>query len=255
LTLLLAQGLRKDYGGIRAVADMSFAVAATEVVALIGPNGAGKSTCFNMLNGQVRPDAGRILFDGADIGGWTPRRIARLGVGRSFQVAQIFASMTVCENVQMALIARQSSVWRFMRPATPLFRGPACDLLAQVALADQADRNCGTLAYGSLKRLELAIALANEPRLLLMDEPTAGMSPAERQTLMALVRGIAHGGIAHGRGCAVLFTEHDMDVVFATADRIMVMDRGRLIATGDAAAIRADSAVRAAYLGTEEKTT
>ena len=247
MTLLVAHGLRKNYGGVQAVADMSFAVAAAEIVALIGPNGAGKSTCFNLLNGQVRPDAGRILFDNVDIAGWTPQRIARLGVGRSFQVAQTFASMSVAENVQMALIARRGLVWRFMRPAASLFHAPARDLLARVGLAERADRNSGALAYGDLKRLELAIALANAPRLLLMDEPTAGMQPADRFALMDLIRGIARDS-----GCAVLFTEHDMDVVFAVADRIMVMDRGRLIAAGDPVTIRADAAVRAAYLGMED---
>lgn len=247
MTLLTARGLRKDYGGVQAVVDMSFAIAAGEVVALIGPNGAGKSTCFNMLNGQVRPDSGRVTFDGIDITGWPPRRIARLGVGRSFQVAQIFASMTVRENVQMALIAQRSSVWRFVRPAAALFRDPAQALLTQVGLAPLAEHGCGTLAYGDLKRLELAVALANEPRLLLMDEPTAGMVPADRFALMDLVR-----RIAHERGCAVLFTEHDMDIVFTVADRIMAMDRGRAIAEGDAAAIRASPAVRIAYLGDEE---
>jgi branched-chain amino acid transport system ATP-binding protein len=246
MSLLSASGLRKDYGGIEAVAGVSFSVAAGEVLALIGPIGAGKSTCFNLLNGQVRPDAGRVVLDGTDITGWPPRRIWRLGVGRSFQVAATFASMTVRENVQMALIARHGAVWRFLRPAFRLFVRQADALLAEVGLSDQAARGCGTLAYGDLKRLELALALSNDPRLLLMDEPTAGMAPADRRMLMDLVR-----RQARRRNCAVLFTEHDMDVVFAVADRIMVMDRGRLIASGDPAAIRADRLVRSVYLGGE----
>ena len=242
--LLLVRGLRKDYGGIQAVAGVSFNLAAGEILALIGPNGAGKSTCFNLLNGQARPDDGQIRLGGIDITGWPPQRIVRLGVGRSFQVAATFGSMTVRENVQMALIARHRGVWRFLTPAGTRHRAAADALLARVGLLDRAEDGSGTLAYGDVKRLELALALANTPRLLLMDEPAAGMAPRERGALMELVRQAAHQD-----GCAVLFTDHDMDVVFGTADRILVMDRGKLIAEGDAAAIRADPAVRTAYLG------
>ncbi len=244
MSLLVASDLRKDYGGVRAVADVSFSLAGGEILALIGPNGAGKSTCFNLLNGQVAPDAGRVVLDGTDITAWPPHRIWRLGVGRSFQVAATFGSMTVRQNVQMALIARHRAVWRFLRSAAALYRSQADALLDQVGLRGHADLGCGTLAYGDVKRLELALALANDPRLLLMDEPTAGMAGADRRMLMALVR-----QAARERGCAVLFTEHDMDVVFAVADRIMVMDRGHVIAVGDAAAIRANPQVRRVYLG------
>jgi branched-chain amino acid transport system permease protein len=243
--LLEIRHLRKDYGGVQAVADVSFSLAAGEILALIGPNGAGKSTCFNLLNGQVRPDGGQVVLDGADITAAPPHRIFHLGVGRSFQVAAIFASMTARENVQMALIARHRGVWRFLVPASARHRDSADELLAHVGLRHLAEQGCGTLAYGDAKRLELALALANAPRLLLMDEPAAGLSREERVALMALVRRAAHDD-----GCAVLFTDHDMDVVFATADRILVMDRGHLIAEGDAATIRADRAVQAAYLGT-----
>ncbi|MGE0418735.1 MAG: ABC transporter ATP-binding protein [Acetobacteraceae bacterium] len=236
--------MKKDYGGVQAVADVSFDLQAGEILALIGPNGAGKSTCFNLLNGQVQPDGGRVVLDGTDITGWPARRIWGLGVGRSFQVAATFASMTVRENVQMALIARHGAVWRFLRPAFRLYARAADTLLADVGLSDHADLGCGTLAYGDLKRLELALALSNDPRLLLMDEPTAGMAPADRRMLMDLVR-----EQARRRRCAVLFTEHDMDVVFAVADRIMVMDRGRLIAMGDPMAIRANPEVQLVYLG------
>lgn len=245
MTLLEAHGLKKDYGGVQAVAGMSFRVAAGEIVALIGPNGAGKSTCFNLLNGQVRPDAGRVMLDGVDITGWPPYRVWRQGVGRSFQVAATFASMTVRENVQLALITHHRMVWRFWGRARTLWVVEAEALLTQVGLRDQASVACATLAYGDVKRLELALALANAPRLLLMDEPTAGMAAGDRLGLMDLVR-----RITRERGCAVLFTEHDMGVVFQVADRILVMDRGALIAEGDAAAVRADGRVRTAYLGT-----
>jgi branched-chain amino acid transport system ATP-binding protein len=243
--MLVVQNLSKTFGGISAVSGVSFAVTAGEMLALIGPNGAGKSTCFNMLGGQLRPDAGRILLAGRDISASTPRTICRLGVGRTFQITATFASMTVRENVQTALTSYRRQTWRLWQAADTLHTTEADALLAQVSLSSEAHRPAGVLAYGDLKRLELAMALASNPKLLLMDEPTAGMAPAERAGLMALT-----AGLAQARGMAVLFTEHDMDVVFGTASRILVMDRGELIAQGDAAMIRADPRVRAVYLGT-----
>ncbi len=242
--VLEVEGLRKSFGGVQAVAGVGFAVAAGEMLALIGPNGAGKSTCFNMLNGQLRPDAGRVRLKGQDITGLPPRRVWRLGVGRTFQITATFGSMTVRENVQMALLSHQNRLMGLWRPVAAQERAAAEALLARLGMAGQADRPCGILAYGDLKRVELAVALANDPALLLMDEPTAGMAPAERVSLMALT-----AGIARERGIAVLFTEHDMDVVFAHADRILVLDRGRLIAEGPPAAVRADPRVREVYLG------
>ena len=242
---LEARGLSKAFGGVQAVADVSFAVAPGEMLALIGPNGAGKSTCFNMLNGQLRPDAGSVWLGGRDITGLPPRQVWRLGVGRTFQITATFGSMTVVENVQMALLSHHRRLLGLWRPVRERDRTEAEALLARVGLLDQAERACGILAYGDLKRVELAIALANDPSLLLMDEPTAGMAPQERVALMALV-----AGIARERRLAVLFTEHDMDVVFAHADRILVLDRGRLIAEGPPASVRADSRVREVYLGT-----
>jgi len=244
VTVLAADGLRKGFRGVPAVRGVSFAVAAGEMLALIGPNGAGKSTCFNMLNGQLRPDSGRVTLLGRDIAGMAPRRVCRLGVGRTFQVTATFASMTVRENVQTALLAHHRETWRFWRAARHRRIAEADDLLAQVGMAAQSDRAAGVLAYGDLKRLELAMAMAGEPRLLLMDEPTAGMAPAERTALMALTR-----RLAAGRGLAVLFTEHDMDIVFGVADRILVLHHGELIAHGAPAEIRADARVREVYLG------
>jgi branched-chain amino acid transport system ATP-binding protein len=246
MTMLRVTGLRKSFDGVQAVADLSLTVAPGEMLAMIGPNGAGKSTSFNMLSGQLRPDAGRVILDGRDITGLAPRRIWRLSVGRSFQITATFASMTVRENVQTALLSHHRQVWRFWRPASSRCIQQADALLAQTGMIAQADRAAGILAYGDLKRLELAMALANAPRLLLMDEPTAGMAPAERVALMRLVRGLATES-----GIAVLFTEHDMDIVFGIADRILVLDRGRKIAEGNAAAIRANPQVRAIYLGRE----
>ncbi len=244
MSILAVTGLKKSFGGVQAVTDVSFDVAPGEMLALIGPNGAGKSTCFNMLNGQIRPDAGRIRLDGADITGLPPRIVARHGVGRTFQITATFASMTVRENVQLALLAHHRRIWDFLRPAADQFRVEAETLLHRLDMLPQADRAAGILAYGDLKRLELAVALAGAPRLLLMDEPTAGMAPSERVALMRLTR-----DLASTTGLAILFTEHDMDVVFGTADRILVLNRGELIAAGDADAIRANPRVREVYLG------
>jgi len=244
MTLLRAEGLRKNFSGVAAVAGMSFTLTAGEMLALIGPNGAGKSTCFNLLNGQLRPDEGRVLLDGAEITNLPPRVLFRRGVGRTFQIAAAFASMSVRENVQTALTSHARQSFRLFGNAGRLHRREADALLEDAGLAALADRPAGVLAYGDLKRLEIAIALAKAPRLLLMDERTAGMTPHDRRRLMALVR-----GLAKQRNLAVLFTEHDMDSVFAVADRILVMDHGSLIVEGSPENIRANKKVRGVYLG------
>ena len=244
--VLTVDRLAKSFGGIEAVRDVSFAVAAGEIVAMIGPNGAGKTTCFNLVNGQVAPDAGSVRLLGQRIDGLPPRTIARAGVGRTFQVAATFASMTVRENVQMALIAHAGEQRSILARATDLHVDQADALLGRVGMAALADQGCATLAYGDAKRIELALALANAPKLLLMDEPTAGMSTRARNRLMRLV-----GDLARGDRIAMLFTEHDMDVVFGHADRVIVLDRGRIIAEGSPDAIRADPRVQAVYLGTD----
>ena len=217
------------------------------MLALIGPNGAGKTTCFNMLNGQLAPDRGEVLLGGRPITGLKPRAVWRLGVGRTFQITATFTSMTVRENVQTALISHAGEVWRPFGRAADRHRAEADRLLGQVGMIEQAERACGVLAYGDLKRVELAVALANRPKLLLMDEPTAGMAPRERVALMGLTARLAAEG-----GIAVLFTEHDMDVVFAHADTVLVLDRGRLIAEGAPDEVRRDARVRAVYLGSGE---
>lgn len=242
--LLEVRQVAKSFGGVRAVAGVSFTLAAGELLALIGPNGAGKSTCFDMVNGQLVPDAGDVLLAGRSLRGLGPERIWRLGVGRTFQVAATFASMTVAENVQVALLSRERLLWRSWRPARARMRDEALALLDLVDMRAQADRAAAVLAYGDVKRLELAIALANAPRLLLMDEPTAGMAPRERGELMALTR-----RLTRERGIGVLFTEHSMDVVFAHADRILVLARGELIADGAPDAVRSDPHVQRVYLG------
>ena len=243
-SVLEVDGLTKTFGGVDAVQGVSFRVGAGELVALIGPNGAGKTTCFNLVNGQLAPDAGTVSLEGERIDGLPPREIAHRGVGRTFQVAATFASMTVRENLQVALLARQGAERELRARATDRLRPDADALLERVRMTRFADQGCATLAYGDAKRVELALALAASPRLLLMDEPTAGMSPRSRGRIMDLA-----ATLAREERIAVLFTEHDMDVVFGHADRVIVLDRGRIIAEGPPAAIRADARVRAVYLG------
>ena len=244
--VLTVDRLAKSFGGVEAVREVSFALTAGEIVAMIGPNGAGKTTCFNLVNGQLAPDAGSVTLLGRRIDGLAPRTIARAGVGRTFQIAATFASMTVRENVQMALIAHAGEQRGIAARATDIHLEEANDLLGRVGMAALADQGCATLAYGDAKRIELALALANAPKLLLMDEPTAGMSSRARNRLMQLV-----GDLARRDSLAVLFTEHDMDVVFGHADRVIVLDRGRIIAEGTPDAIRADPRVREVYLGND----
>ena len=242
--VLEVESLSRSFGGVRAVDRVSFTLFSNELLAMIGPNGAGKTTCFNMVNGQLRPDAGAVRLNGRSILGLPPRSIWRLGVGRTFQITATFASMTVRENVQMALVSHHRRSRALWRPARDCYCDEAMALLERVGMDRQYDRACGVLAYGDLKRVELAVALANEPGLLLMDEPTAGMAPRERMELMQLTT-----GIVRERNIGVLFTEHDMDVVFAHADRIMVLDRGQLISEGPPMAVRSDRKVQEIYLG------
>jgi branched-chain amino acid transport system ATP-binding protein len=243
-TLLSVEGLTKSYGGIHAVRGVSFELRAGEILALIGPNGAGKSTCFDMLNGQNVPDSGRIVLLGENTVGRKPREVWRLGVGRTFQITATFATMTVRENVQVALVSFERQLFNFWGSTPKFAREEASRLLELVGMSGYAERPCGELAYGDLKRLELAVALANRPKLLLMDEPTAGMAPRERIELMRLT-----ARIAREQSIGVLFTEHDMDVVFEHADRILVLNRGSLIAEGTPAEVRGNPQVRAIYLG------
>ena len=245
MSLLKVTDLGKSFGGNRAVDGISFEVAPGELLALIGPNGAGKSTTFNMVNGQLRADTGSITLSGVELIGRKPRDIWHRGVGRTFQIAETFASLTVVENVQMALISADAKLYSLWKRAADHRRDDALALLDQVGMKAQADRPCSVLAYGDVKRVELAIAMANAPKLLLMDEPTAGMAPKERNELMALTK-----QLVIDRGMAVLFTEHSMDVVFAYADRMIVLARGRLIAEGKPLELRDHPKVQEVYFGT-----
>ena len=242
--LLVVDNLQKRFGGVVAGKDVAFTLAAGEMLAIIGPNGAGKSTTFNMVGGQLKPDSGTITLAGEDITGRPPRDIWRKGVGRTFQIAQTFVSMSVAENVQMALISHHGEIRAVVPMARTLHREAAIAILARVGMADMADRPVSELAYGDVKRVELAVALASEPKLLLMDEPTAGMAPKERAALMQLT-----ADIAKERGIGVLFTEHDMDSVFGHADRILVLVRGEIIAAGTPDEVRSNQRVKQVYLG------
>jgi ABC-type branched-subunit amino acid transport system ATPase component len=242
--MLRAEAVVRHFGGVRAVDGVGFELQAGEFAALIGPNGAGKSTLFALIAGQQRADRGRVLFDGADITSATPVQRARRGIGRSFQTAAAFASMTVLQNVQTALAARDRGTGDVLRPLWRQRLDEAQALLARVGLQAQAEEAAADLAYADVKRLELALALAGRPRLLLMDEPTAGMAAAERLALMDLV-----AAIAADSGLTVLFTEHSMDVVFGYARRLLVMSRGLLIADGVPEEVRALPIVQSAYFG------
>ncbi|ETX12107.1 ABC transporter [Marinomonas ushuaiensis DSM 15871] len=244
MSLLTINNINKAFGGVKAINNVSFELPRGQLLALLGPNGAGKSTCFNMLNGQLKPDSGSIKLEGVELVGRHPRQIWNEGVGRTFQISATFGSLTVLENLQMVLLSRDKKLFRLWTPAASYYKEEALVLLDQVGMADQADRACSVLAYGDVKRVELAMALAHDPKLLLMDEPTAGMAPKERNQLVMLVK-----KMVIDRNLSVLFTEHSMDVVFEHADRMIVFARGELIADGGAEDIRNDPKVREVYFG------
>ncbi len=242
--LLEATGLSRRYGGVAAVDGIDLAIAEGEFRAIIGSNGAGKTTLFNLLTGAVRPSAGRIRYGGQDITRLAPHRRARLGIGRTFQINNVFGSETVAENVRIALIARHRRQWDLLSPANRLFDDEVDEVLARVGLVDERARSAGALSYGDRRRLEIALALAARPKLLFLDEPTCGMSLSDRLPLIDLIRRL----VAEA-GLTAVIIEHDMDIVFSVAERVLVMHRGRLIADGTPAAIAADDTVRRVYLG------
>jgi len=242
--MLEVRDLRRAFGGVTAIDGVDLDVERRGIVAIIGPNGAGKSTLFNLITGHLKADAGSVRLEGRDVTGIAPHRLCALGVGRSFQRTNIFPGLTVFQNVQSALIAQRGRGRDLWSRAEGLFRADAEALLRDVNLLDKADAPGNTLSHGNQKQLELGIALAGNPSLLLLDEPTAGMSATETRDSMQLLR-----RIAAERGLTLLFTEHDMDVVFSAADRIAVLHQGRVIAQGAPEAIRAHDEVRRVYLG------
>ena len=244
--MLEVRGLSKSFGGYRAVSDVDLAVAEGEIAAVIGPNGAGKSTLFNLMTGHLQPTSGRVFVNGRDVTGVAPHKICGMGLGRSFQRTNIFPKLNVLENVRAALLAHRGQGTNFWSRSNRLCHGEAEALLASIGLAGQASATAGTLSYGNQKQLELGIALASDPKILLLDEPTAGMSASETHETMALI-----ARIARERRLTLLFTEHDMAVVFSIAQRIAVLHQGRVIAHGDPASVRTDAQVRRVYLGDE----
>jgi branched-chain amino acid transport system ATP-binding protein len=242
--VLEVAGISKSFAGFRAVSDVSFTVETRQIAAVIGPNGAGKSTLFNLITGHLQPDGGTVKLDGRDITGIAPHRICGMGIGRSFQRTNIFARLTVFENLQAAFIVHRGRGLNFWSRATALYRDEAAGLLASIGLQGQENTVAGTLSYGNQKQLELGLALASDPALLLLDEPTAGMSATETHETIRLIE-----KIAGERALTLLFTEHDMDVVFSISQKIAVLHQGRLIADGTPAEVRADSEVRRVYLG------
>ncbi|HWY17378.1 MAG TPA: ABC transporter ATP-binding protein [Solirubrobacteraceae bacterium] len=234
--------VRKSFGGIRAVDGVSLCVGAGERVAVIGPNGAGKSTLFGLISGELQADAGEVLLAGRSLRGVAPARRARLGLGRTFQSARLFEGLSVRENIELAQVAGARGGGDGDGDGDGVGRA-----LAEVELGGEEEREAGALAQGERKRLELAMVLAGEPKVLLLDEPTAGMGGEERAAIMALVV----GAVAR-RGLTMVFSEHDMDTVFAHAQRVVVMDRGKQIADGTPEAVRRDERVRRVYLGDGE---
>lgn len=244
--LLEARGITKGYGRIAVLQDVDITIGAHDAHVVIGPNGAGKTTLFKTLSGEIFPSAGTVRFDGADVTRVPSWKRTRMGFGRTFQVARVFGEMTVRENMLVAVESAAGGTGRWSL-AAPLAREDAIRaLLDDVGLAAQRDARAGALAYGDRKRLELGMTLALEPRLLLLDEPTAGMSQADRHASVELV-----ARVTRERGIALLLTEHDMDVVFGLATRLTVLHYGRVIASGDPQAVRADPKVREVYLGHE----
>lgn len=245
--LLVTERLTRRFGGVVALRDVSLAVARGERHAVIGPNGAGKTTLFNVISGELRPTGGRVLLDGLPITGLPPHRVAALGLARTFQRSNLLLNLTALENVRLAVQARTTATWRLLTPVASLHEltERSLALLAQMGLEDCAHAPARTLSYGEQRQLEVAIALAGRPRVLLLDEPTSGMSPAETARMTALLSRLS-------RDQTVVIIEHDMDVVFALADRITVLHLGEVLATGRPEEVRADWRVQEVYLGSRE---
>jgi branched-chain amino acid transport system ATP-binding protein len=244
--ILELQGLAKAFGALRAVDGVDLAVEEGEFTAVIGPNGAGKTTLFNLVTGALRPDAGRTLLRSRDITGWPPPRILRAGLGRTFQITSIFHELSALDNVRVAALARLRRSAVFWRPYgdDAEAREQAEAALAELGLLPVADEVAGTLSHADQKLVEVAMALAAGPAVLLLDEPTSGLAPEETERVAAVLR-----RLGERQRVTIILIEHDMDVVFAVAERIVVLHQGRIIADGDPVAIRADATVREVYLG------
>jgi len=245
--MLRVDGLHKSFDGFRAVNGATLRVDAGSVVAVIGPNGAGKTTLFNLLTGHLTPDRGSILFEEREINALAAHEVCRRGIGRTFQIANIFPKLTVFENVQVSVLAQQRKSLDLFHRASALAVDETSAILKDTGLLGRARRIAGGLSHGDQRILEIAVALGSGPRLLVLDEPTAGMSPEETAATMALIV-----RLSRDRGLTILFCEHDMDVVFSVAQSIMVMRQGRTIVQGPPAVVRANREVQEAYLGVND---
>lgn len=244
--VLKVSNLSVAFSGFKAIRDVSFSMDEGAIYSVIGPNGAGKSTLFNLITGLNAPDQGQVLYMGQDITKLPPQKRCHMGIGRSFQRSNIFPALSVFENIQTAIVSREMENWRFWRALGNQHIDEAQQLLQAVGLGDKLHSLVTELSHGDQRQLELAIALALKPRLLLLDEPTAGMSIVETRRCVDLLR-----NIVDQFGVKLLLTEHDMSVVFAISDRIMVLSQGQNIAFGTKDEIRASSIVRETYLGHE----
>ncbi len=246
--ILVVDNLSRSFGGVHAVKDVTLTVPKGQLRAVIGPNGAGKSTLFNLLSGLTSPSAGRIVFGGKDVTGLPPHTLCRLGLGRTFQINSIFVNATVLENVQLALLANRRKIWNMTSAANKLLVREAEELLAMLDLTKQVGKLGSALAYGDRRRLEVVLALACEPQLLLLDEPTAGLSLPDKPGMVALIR-----KIAREKGVTTVLVEHDMDMVFAVADCITVLHQGQVVAEGTPTEIQANARVQEIYLGEDHR--
>jgi branched-chain amino acid transport system ATP-binding protein len=244
--MLRVEDLHKSFDDFKAVNAAYITVEKGQLVAVIGPNGAGKTTLFNLITGQLKPDTGKILLNDEDISNLPPHVICRKGVARSFQIANVFPRLSVFRNVQVSVLSQQKLSHKLFQPAARLAVEETNRILEGVGLADKKMDAAGSLSHGDKRILEIAIALGNEPDLLILDEPTAGMSPEETTTTMGLIK-----RLAEEQGLTILFCEHDMEVVFGTAQSIMVMQQGRTIVQGDPQCVRQNAEVQQAYLGDE----
>jgi branched-chain amino acid transport system ATP-binding protein len=247
VAILEVSGLSKAFGGFRAVHRANLSVNSGEIVAVIGPNGAGKTTLFNLVTGILKPDEGRILFKGQDLTGLPAHKICKKGITRSFQVVNVFSRLTVFENVRISVLSQQGKTYTWFTPSRALAQNETCEILESVNLMGKKDHICGALSHGDQKVLEIAIALAGKPELLILDEPTAGMSPEETATCIELIK-----ELSRNLGLTILFCEHDMELVFAMAHRIMVMVRGSTILQASPEEVRRNQQVQDAYLGGAE---
>jgi branched-chain amino acid transport system ATP-binding protein len=242
--VLQVQSLTKSFDGFKAVNNTNLDVQQGEIVAVIGPNGAGKTTLFNLITGILKPDSGRVLFKGEDITGLSPHEVCRKGISRSFQIVNVFNRLTIFENTQISILSQERRTWNLFTPSSKLAVDETNELLKNVGLFEKKDRISGALSHGDRKILEIAMALGGNPEFLILDEPTAGMSPEETTRCIDLIQ-----GLREKFGLTILFCEHDMEIVFGIASRIMVMVRGATIIQDTCNEVRRNQAVQDAYLG------